>query len=341
MKIINANYQNQTVKIYFGENFIDNNWELLERDRKYLVVTDQNLNSFYNSLLSSIPGLVGIIPVVPGEYSKSLDTYHMIITILQEYQLTKNDVIIGFGGGVVTDICGFVAGTYRRGINFINIPTSLIGMVDASIGGKCGLNMNTFKNQIGLIYHPTKVLIDTSFLKTLEKRQLVSGMAEIIKIAITKDEKIYNELCNLPSTYLDDLSVLNNLIYKSICQKIKITQKDEFDNHKRHILNFGHTIGHLIETESDFMITHGEAVAMGMVAETSNPEVLESLISLLKKYQLLNKKIDKLDYLSLISSDKKVESGTISLLYIESIGHSKLKKYKLENLTNEQFWKEY
>ncbi len=341
MKTLTANYHNQEVKIYFGDNFINNEWKLLEPNHKYLVITDQNLNKLYNPLLSSIPGLVGIIPIVPGESSKSLDTYHLIITILQEYQLTKDDVIIGFGGGVVTDICGFVAGTYRRGIRFINIPTSLIGMVDASLGGKCGLNVNNLKNQIGLIYHPIKILIDTHFLKTLDERQLVSGMAEIIKIAVSKDEKMFNELYYLPVNYQENLSLLNNLIYHAILQKIKITEKDEFDANKRHILNFGHTIGHLLETKTDFQLTHGEAVAMGMVAETTNPQVEQVLVLLLKKFHLLNKKIEKLDYLALINYDKKVSNGKISLLYLDSIGHSKLKQYRLEELTNEQFWKEY
>ncbi len=341
MKTLTASYQYQEVKIHFGENFINTKWELLDKNCKYLVITDQNLNKLYSPLLSSIPGLVGIIPIVPGEYSKSLDTYRMIITILQEYQLTKNDVIIGFGGGVITDICGFVAGTYRRGISFINIPTSLIGMVDASIGGKCGLNVNSLKNQIGLIYHPTKILIDTAFLNTLDERQLVSGIAEIIKIAVTKDEKMFNELYHLSKDYQNDLSSLNNLIYRAIMHKIKITEKDEFDTNKRHILNFGHTIGHLIETKTDFQLTHGEAVAMGMIAEITNPKVEQILTLLLKKFNLLNHEIEKLDYLALINYDKKVSNGKILLLSIDSIGHSKLKQYRLEDLKNEQFWKEY
>ena len=341
MKTLTANYQNKNVKIHFDDNLVNKNWNFLDDTCRYLVITDQNLNKLYHQQLNTIPNLLGIVPLLPGESSKSLDTYRIIVTILQEYQLTKDDVLIAFGGGVITDICGFVAGTFKRGIRFISVPTSLIGMGDASIGGKCALNLNSVKNQIGLIYHPVEIIISTSFLKTLDKRQIISGMAEIAKIAIIKDAKMFDELCKLPVDYCTDLSLISNLIYKAICLKIKITEKDEFDEHKRHILNFGHTIGHIIEAKSEFELTHGEAIAMGMIAEISNQSIEHILTSLLKKLGLLTKPIDRIDYLAQINNDKKIKNKSIDLVYLDSIGHGKLKKYKLENLNNEQFWKEY
>lgn len=341
MKTININYSKNTVKLFFGNNIINKNWDLLDITRNYFVITDQNINKLYNDLIKSIPNLKGICSLVPGENTKSIETYHMIITLLQTYNITKNDVIIALGGGVITDIAGMVAGTYKRGIDFINIPTSLIGMVDASIGGKCGININEFKNQVGLFYHPLSIIIDTNWLTTLPQLEFTSGMAEIIKMAIITDEKMYNELNKLPKDDINNINALSELIYQAIIHKVKIVEKDEFDIKKRHILNFGHTIGHLIESESSFTITHGEAVARGMVAEIGNKDIETSLINLLKKYNLLTDKINKSDYLKSITSDKKYHNGHISLVEIPSIGHAKIKKYNLETLTNEQFWKEY
>lgn len=341
MKTLTINYQHNNVKLYFGENIINQSWDILDKSLNYFVITDQNINKLYNNLISSIPNLKGICSLVPGEQSKSIECYHMIITLLQTYKICRNDVIIAIGGGVITDLAGMVAGTYLRGIRFINIPTSLIGMVDASIGGKCGVNVNDYKNQIGLFYHPLSIIIDPTWLKTLPEIQLTSGLSEIIKIAITLDEKMYNEINNISKDDLYDISILSKFIYKAIINKIKIVKKDEYDQNSRHILNFGHTIGHLIETTTSFNITHGEAVARGMIAELSNQEIETSLITLLKKFNLLTEKIEKIDYLSLIKTDKKTNNDSISLINVTSIGHAKIKNYKLENLTNEQFWKEY
>lgn len=341
MKTININYSNNNVKLFFGHNIINESWDILDKTRNYFVITDQNINKLYNDLIKSIPNLKGICSLVPGENTKSIETYHMIITLLQTYKITKNDVIIALGGGVITDIAGFVAGTYKRGIDFINVPTSLIGMVDASIGGKCGININELKNQVGLFYHPSSIIIDTNWLNTLPKLEFTSGMAEIIKIALITDEKMYNELDKIPLDEINNLDALSNIIYLAIIHKVKIVIKDEFDTKKRHILNFGHTIGHLIESESSFTITHGEAVARGMIAENNNKDIEPSLINLLKKFNLLTEKIYKSDYLKFITSDKKYSNGYISLIEIPSIGHAKIKKYNLETLTNEQFWKEY
>lgn len=341
MKTINCNYQTNNVKICFENNDIESILKEFDNSTNYFVITDQNINKLYNKFINSIPNLKGICILVSGESSKSIESYIKIMTLLQESNITKNDTIIAIGGGVITDISGFVSGTYKRGIKFINIPTSLIGMVDASIGGKCGINFHEYKNQIGLFNHPTTIYINTTFLETLPKKELVSGISEIIKIAITLDESLYQELLNITYNEFSEKTNLTNFIYKTVLKKIEITSLDEFDHYDRQILNFGHTIGHLIESDSNFLITHGEAVAMGMVSETNNEKVLVSLIPLLKKFGLLTEKIKKIDYLKMITTDKKYNNGYINLINIEEIGHATIKKYKLEDLTNEQFWKEY
>lgn len=341
MKIINCKYKTNDVKICFDNSFIESIVTKLDNKTNYFVITDQNINKLYNKFINSIPNLKGICVLVPGESSKSIESYSKIMTILQENHITKNDIIIAIGGGVVTDISGFVSGTYKRGIKFINIPTSLIGMVDASIGGKCGINFNEYKNQIGLFNHPTSIYINTTFLETLSKKELESGISEIIKIAVTLDESLYQELLNISYDEFFEKANLAKFIYRAALKKIEITTFDEFDLHNRQILNYGHTIGHLIETESNFSITHGEAVARGMVSEINNEKILVTLIPLLKKFGLLTEKIRKIDYLKMITTDKKYNNGLINLINIDKIGHATIKKYKLEDLTNEQFWKEY
>jgi len=328
-----------TVEIFIGNNIL---LSLIEKEKTNLfLIIDDTVFNLYHDILTNLPNLLGIYKVTPGEESKSFDTYKDIIEKISLINLKKDDTVLAIGGGVVTDLAGFVASTYKRGINLINVPTTLIGMVDASIGGKCGINFNTYKNQIGNIYQPKKIIIDLSFLKTLPEEIFIAGFSEIIKIAFTSSYSLYEKLNNCKITEIHDEKFLLNIIRLAVKAKIKYVEIDEFDQNERKILNFGHTIGHLIEKNSNFSISHGVAVALGMVSEIKNKEIETKLIDMLKKFSLLNLQIPKIDYLKSLLTDKKANNLGITLIEITTIGKSNIKNYRKDELTNEQFWKEY
>ncbi|MCW3078380.1 MAG: 3-dehydroquinate synthase [Bacteroidetes bacterium] len=209
-----------------------------------------------------------IIELEPGEESKDLQVLTSILQTLTDFGADKKSLIINLGGGVISDIGGFAASIYKRGIDFINVPTSLLAIADASVGGKTGLNFSGIKNHIGTITQPKGVFIDPVFLKTLPQRHLINGFAEIIKAALVQDKKFFNTLSSLKITPgFNNLSVIS----QSIIIKNRVVKKDPAEKGLRKILNFGHTVGHAIESlymEKPLPLLHGEAIAIGMVIES-------------------------------------------------------------------------
>lgn len=337
------NFKTHTISpcIRTGSNFIDNNWEILDDSLRYFIITDDIVDGLYQDLIDTIPNLLGKYIIPNGETAKSMENYLQIIKELNDVSFHKNDCLIAIGGGVVTDLSGMVAGTYLRGVPYISIPTTLTGMVDASLGGKCGVNFKHLKNQIGMFYHPTEIFIDTMFLKTNALKEYQNGFSEIIKIGITSSSLLFDVLSHHDLSYYINNDEIIYLIDEAIKLKISYVELDEFDKAIRHTLNFGHTIGHIIESNSNFTISHGHAVALGMIAENNNEKINKIITEVLKKYQLLEIAIPHLDYVKLLNSDKKATKSTITMLDIIEIGQSKLKTYRKEELTNEQFWKEY
>ncbi len=210
-----------------------------------------------------------IIEIKAGEVYKNIDTCVDLWSKLSDLGADRKSLLINLGGGVITDMGGFVASTFKRGIKFINIPTTLLSMVDASVGGKTGVDLGVLKNQIGLFSNPEMVLIDTHFLTTVSEREMRSGLAEIIKYGFTFDENIWNRIKPLKNINID---IINALVYHSIAIKNNVVLKDPKEENLRKTLNFGHTIGHAIESyflekEDKNALTHGEAIAIGMVIE--------------------------------------------------------------------------
>lgn len=236
------------------------------------ILVDENTNEHCLSLLlkeleTSI--IIEIIEIEAGETFKNLDTCIGVWSALTELGADRKSLLINLGGGVITDLGGFVASTFKRGISFINIPTTLLSMVDASVGGKTGVDLGVLKNQIGLFSDPEMVVIDERYLKTVTDRELRSGLAEIIKYGLTCDVKLWNEITNSKGLNINSLS---NLIHRSIEIKNEVVTKDPKEHDLRKILNFGHTLGHAIESfyldsKSKESLTHGEAIAIGMVTE--------------------------------------------------------------------------
>lgn len=260
-------------QIFFGTNYL---LEFIgdfcnKLNKRFVIVTDSHLINLYgNELKKSLQKSgcnVELFFFQAGESNKTRHTKEILEDQLLQQQYGRDTILIALGGGVVTDLVGFLAATYCRGIPVIYIPTTLLGMVDATIGGKTAINTPFGKNLIGTFTQPLVVFIDTFFLSSLSKRELSNGVVEIIKHSMLADEDLFNNLHTQGKNIFNSNADLTELIYTSCCIKKNIIEKDEQENHLRELLNFGHTIGHAIEFIEKFNIMHGEAVAIGMLVE--------------------------------------------------------------------------
>ncbi len=277
-----------------------------------------------------------IIEIHPGEKFKNLETSLTIWNHLTDLGADRKSILFNLGGGVITDMGGFVASTFKRGIRFINIPTTLLSMVDASVGGKTGIDLGVLKNQIGLFSNPEMVLIDTRFLKTVSEREMKSGLAEIIKYGFTFDESIWNKIKAIQEI---NFQLIDDLIYRSIEIKNEVVLKDLREQNIRKSLNFGHTIGHAIESyflenEHKNALTHGEAIAIGMVIELYYSSKIFDF-PLLNTSELKNfvcnfygkVKIDKADFqpiIDLMQYDKKNVNGQVNFVLLDKMESCKI-----------------
>lgn len=240
---------------------------------RFAIITDDKIASLYGEQLqeslASSDLEVHLFSFPSGEQHKTRATKERLEDQLFENGLGRDTCLIALGGGVVTDIAGYVAATYCRGIPLVMIPTSLLGMVDASIGGKTGVNIPYGKNMLGCIYQPKKVVIDLSTLKSLPKKELANGVVEMIKHGLITDSKLFENLEKHSNQLLTlDSAVLEKTIFESCRIKKEIVEQDEKESGKRRLLNFGHTIGHALERLTDYSISHGEAVAIGLLVES-------------------------------------------------------------------------
>ena len=279
---------------------------------------------------------IEIIEIESGESEKNISTCVEIWNILTELGADRKTLLINIGGGVITDIGGFVASTFKRGIDFINIPTSLLAMVDASIGGKNGVDLGNLKNQIGVINVPKMVIIDTDFLATLPQNEMRSGLAEMLKHGLIFDEKYWNEFKDLNQK---DFADFDQLIHRSVEIKNEIVMQDPTENGIRKALNFGHTLGHAIESyflenENKKTLLHGEAIAVGMIlesfiswkkellTETEFIEIKSTVNSIFET--IVFEENDLQPILNLLIHDKKNEYGEIQFALLDGIGKTKI-----------------
>lgn len=282
----------------------------------------------FRSLLDDLEDF-DIIETDPGEENKNIDFCIGIWKTLLDFGADRKCLMINLGGGVITDMGGFVASTYKRGIDFINIPTTLLSQVDASVGGKTGIDIDNVKNMVGTFSLPQAVFIENIFLTTLSKRELLSGFAEMIKHGLIADGDYYMRLKTS-----DYQALIPKDIYRSIAIKNEVVTEDPLEKGLRKILNFGHTIGHAVESyalsNSKKPLTHGEAIALGMVCEAYLSEkycnltteeladISKYILSIYPKYNIKEKSFDTL--LELMQSDKKNEEGNIMFSLLETIG---------------------
>ncbi len=329
-----------TYKVHFNDvayselnSFINNN-----NFSKVFILVDSNTHEYCLSRFMShltIENDIEVIEIEAGEHFKTIDTCVGVWNVLSELGADRKSLMLNLGGGVVTDLGGFVACTFKRGIEYINIPTSLLAMVDASVGGKTGVDLGALKNQVGVISSGEMVLVDTSFLETLPQEHLRSGLAEMLKHGLIRDRQYFESLSNLSNLSLEDL---DGLIYDSIVIKKDIVSEDPTELGVRKHLNFGHTLGHAIEsyflsnTEKSELL-HGEAIAIGMILECYISSKLlnlpiadlENITRVINSiYKAVN--INSTEYeeiIELLKYDKKNSHGKINFVLLEQIGQPK------------------
>ncbi len=313
-----------TVNYYFDSK-VELLWELFAT-RQVVLITDKNVASLYPALFRGRNTII----LQGGESSKDYSTVVSICNRLIEFESTRNTLLIGIGGGVITDITGFVASVYMRGVSFGFVPTSLLCMVDAAIGGKNGINLGLHKNMMGTISQPEFILYDTRFLKTLPDAEWSNGFAEIIKYGCIFDANLFEELRNSTlSAYRADSIALQSVIDRCVNWKNTTVQTDEHEKGIRKLLNFGHTAGHAIETL--YKIPHGCAVGIGMLiaCEIStavtglNPNTSWQLLLTLTQYNLPTQiSIDVQNVMSILRSDKKRNKNTVDYIVLSAPGNA-------------------
>ena len=335
-------------KVLIGKNGIFKDFlpNSLAKNNKILVISDENIPREYIELvIKSIPSnkVVNLHKIKPGEESKSFTNFQIILNKLAKKKYDRSDCIVAIGGGVVGDLSGFVAASYMRGIDYIQIPTTLLSQVDSSVGGKTAINIESGKNLVGAFKNPKLVLISSTFLRTLPDREFRAGIAEVIKYGLIYNKRIFNIFEKENKLILKrNQKIIEKLIHESVKTKAKIVTEDEKELGIRAILNFGHTYGHAIEAKNNYKnILHGEAVAMGM-RMASKMSMLEGHINETAYKKIINvfdmlglsKNISNnySDLKKFIMNDKKVKSGNVSLILLEGIGLSfQTQEFSIEN----------
>ncbi|MDP5157142.1 MAG: 3-dehydroquinate synthase [Flaviramulus sp.] len=327
--------------IHFNENcYTSLNAHLKSKNfSKIFILVDENTHNyclpiFIEKLETNV--IIEIIEIESGEINKTIETCVGVWNTLSELDADRKSLMINIGGGVITDLGGFVACTFKRGMSYINVPTTLLSMVDASVGGKTGVDLGHLKNQIGVISNPDLVLIDTVFLDTLPGNQMRSGLAEMLKHGLISNKIYWNKFKELSKLSLNDL---DGLIYESVMIKKNVVDEDPFENGLRKTLNYGHTLGHAIESyflsnQNKTTLLHGESIIIGMILanyistklldfpEQTTLDIKELFIGYYGKVV-----INKSDYstiIELLKYDKKNNHGNINFVLLESIGNPKI-----------------
>jgi len=356
MKNVRVNLGSRAYSVYIGNGALSNISSLVnvrQKNRPVFVVTNKKIKSLHGGLLKKhlkkISSNILFCEVPDSEKAKSFSVYLKTVSALSHFARKKTPLLVAFGGGVIGDLTGFVASTYRRGVPYINVPTTLLAQVDSAIGGKVAIDIEAAKNIVGNFYQPKMVVCDTHFLKTLPEKEVRNGLAEIVKYGIIKDKRFFSFLeRNLRNIIKLEDRPLEHAIFKSCYMKARVVEKDEYDTKKmRAILNFGHTIGHAIEAASQYAksTTHGQAVAIGMIKacyialrlKMIKKSDYERMVSLIRR---ASPKI-RLKYarqgriLNALSYDKKFTAGVNRFILPSGIGRVRVVDNIPQNLIKE------
>ena len=346
-KKLRVNTNQKSYDILIGNNLINNAGNFLQnhiKNQRVFVITNKTINKLYYTSLEKSLTKKNIktykIIIGEGENHKNIKTINSICSTLLNYKINRDDTLIAFGGGVIGDIVGFTASITLRGVNFIQIPTTLLAQVDSSVGGKTGINTKVGKNLIGTFFQPNLVLADVSLLRSLSHREFLAGYAEVIKYGLIMDKSFFNWLLkNERGISKREVKYIIEIVFRSCKNKAKIVNKDENEKNIRALLNFGHTFGHAIESLNNYKksIIHGEAVSVGilMAIELSllegkiKKEIEEKVKAHFHQMQLkssipnkLKSKISVPKFINAMQSDKKVKDNTLNLILLNEVGNA-------------------
>lgn len=341
-KILNVKENDMPIYDIYIENDYSMLHKILEKletkGHRICIVSDTTISQYYmNEVLEIVKDYavtVETFTLHPGEAHKNLTSVNELYEHLIQSKFDRKDFLIALGGGVVGDLTGFVAATYLRGISFIQMPTTLLSMVDSSIGGKTGVDYLAYKNMVGAFKQPKAVYINSSVLNTLTEEQYISGFGEVIKYGYIRDLEFYHWLKeNREALLSKESEALEYMISRSCENKRYIVERDPHEKGERALLNFGHTIGHAVEKLMDFQLLHGECVAIGMVAAAYisylrkhiTEKELEEIKAVLQSFHLpicIDSQLDMKKVLETTKNDKKMDSGKIKFIVLESIGHA-------------------
>ena len=318
--ILNVNLQKNSYDIVIERGALNRAGEIFSLSRRVLIITDSGVPKIYAETVAKQCKEPTVITVGEGEGSKSFPVFEKLCRSLLGGGFTRSDCVVAVGGGVVGDLAGFCAASYMRGIDFYNVPTTLLSQVDSSIGGKVAINLDSIKNIVGAFYQPKAVLIDPDVLATLPPRQIANGLAEALKMSLTSDAELFSMLETQNAE-----NIIENIIVRSLMIKKNVVEQDERESGLRKILNFGHTVGHGIESvEGLSTLYHGECVALGMIPMCSE-NVRARLLPVLRKLGLpASLDYDSEKITEAIKHDKKLAGDKISVTYVENIGEFKL-----------------
>ena len=345
MQIISVPLQNRSYPIWIKQGILTNLSELLKpmnQGQKWVIFSQNKIISLYGNLLykglKSAGFQVELIVLLDGEKAKTLNELEKIFSKLIGMGCDRSSTFLALGGGVVGDATGFIAASFMRGVDYIQIPTTLLAMVDSSIGGKTGVNLPEGKNLVGAIWQPKAVVIDIKLLKSLQEREITSAIGEIIKYGVILDRKLFDLISDNLDALLDfsNTALFTEVIGRCAKLKADIVADDEREGDKRRILNFGHTVGHALETHFGFdTLRHGEAIAYGMMA--AGKLSVESAGFKSEKYDYLKNTVQRLplpklpdfnpaEILTIMKNDKKVQSGNLHFILLEDIGVAVVQK---------------
>lgn len=331
MKKLHIELGDNGYDVIVGSGLLCSIKDYLNLKRKVLVITDEGVPGRYAEAVRSAAESAEILTLPTGEDTKSLSKLEKILAKMVDMNMTRKDAVVAVGGGVVGDLSGFAASCYMRGIDFYNIPTTLLSQVDSSIGGKCAINFKGIKNIVGAFYQPRCVLIDTDTLRTLPERHFSNGLCEVIKMSLTSDEELFKDFERYSTEEIKEN--IEKIIVRALSIKKRIVEEDEREGGLRKILNFGHTIGHGIEAAEELNgLLHGECVALGMLP-MCDTSVRERLAAVLKKAKLPTKySADSKKIIGFTLHDKKSVGEKIDCIFVPSVGSFEMKSLTKDEL---------
>ena len=327
MKIV-VDLQERSYPIYIQRGILSTVKDYYNLDRKVLIVTDSGVPQEYAETVLKQCKEGHVFCISKGEASKNMHEYQRILEYMLYSEFSRKDLVIALGGGVVGDLAGFVASTYMRGIDFINIPTTTLAQVDSSIGGKTAIDMGPIKNCVGAFYQPKAVFIDANTLDSLDSRHFYNGLVEALKSGAIYDKELFAllETC-------DCKEKIEEILYRSLMVKKSVVEIDEKELGLRKILNFGHTLGHGIESSSGYQLLHGEAVALGMVRIVEDLDIKARMLKIFTRWDLpMDYVVDVEKSYQCMLHDKKKVDGVVTIVQVDTIGEAKLMDVAVEEL---------